>query len=72
MSRISVSSTEHTWVKSSYSGAGGHDCVEWAPSMAAISGRVPVRDSKSPHRPALVFPAAGWSCFVDFAKGRSV
>ncbi|GLF94833.1 hypothetical protein SYYSPA8_11070 [Streptomyces yaizuensis] len=40
--------------------------------MAAASGRVPVRDSKSPAGPALVFPAAQWSHFVSFAKSRAV
>ncbi|MGD3109182.1 DUF397 domain-containing protein [Streptomyces sp. YGL11-2] len=29
---------------------------------------VPVRDSKDPQGPALVFPAAGWSSFVAAVK----
>ncbi|MGP3947244.1 DUF397 domain-containing protein [Streptomyces sp. 7N604] len=56
------------WVKSSYSGNGGGNCVEWAPSFAD-SGVVPVRDSKDPHGPALVFPADDWKAFVDGVKG---
>ncbi|MDX3227034.1 DUF397 domain-containing protein [Streptomyces sp. ME19-01-6] len=55
------------WVKSSYSGNGGGSCVEWAPNIAA-SGMVPVRDSKAPDGPALIFEAAAWASFVAFAK----
>ncbi|WP_425584868.1 DUF397 domain-containing protein [Streptomyces vastus] len=29
---------------------------------------VPVRDSKNPHGPALLFPVGGWSSFVDAVK----
>ncbi|MGO4419073.1 DUF397 domain-containing protein, partial [Streptomyces sp. MCAF7] len=31
----------------------------------AASGVIPVRDSKNPNRPALVFSADGWSSFVS-------
>ncbi|MEK2475564.1 DUF397 domain-containing protein [Streptomyces noursei] len=34
-----------------------------------IPGVVPVRDSKVPHGPAVVFPEAGWSSFVAAVKG---
>ncbi|MEU3958653.1 DUF397 domain-containing protein [Streptomyces buecherae] len=56
-----------SWVKSSYSGNGGDNCVEWAPS-AVNSGVVPVRDSKDPQGPALVFDAAAWSAFVGAVR----
>ncbi len=56
------------WVKSSYSNTGGGDCVEWAPTVSAISGVVPVRDSKAPIGPALVFPAETWSSFISAVK----
>lgn len=56
------------WVKSSYSNNNGGACVEWAPAYAA-SGVIPVRDSKTPHGPALVFPASSWSSFVAEVKG---
>ncbi|MBB5933641.1 DUF397 domain-containing protein [Streptomyces zagrosensis] len=55
------------WVKSSHSGV-ENACVEWAPSRAAEAGGVPVRDSKDPHGPALVFDAAAWSSFVAGVK----
>ncbi len=50
-----------TWRKSSYSGDDGGDCIEVAPGFP---GLVPVRDSKNPEGPALVFPAAAWRAFV--------
>ncbi|MBB5933643.1 DUF397 domain-containing protein [Streptomyces zagrosensis] len=56
------------WVKSSHSGLEANACVEWAPSHAAEAGGVPVRDSKDPHGPALVFDAAAWSAFVAGVK----
>ncbi|WP_369183177.1 DUF397 domain-containing protein [Streptomyces sp. Y1] len=53
------------WRKSSYSGQGG-DCVEVADD---VIGLVPVRDSKDPDGPALVFPVEAWSSFVAGVKG---
>ncbi len=58
------------WVKSSYSGNGGGSCVEWAPAYAP-SGSVPVRDSKDPDGPALVFSADAWASFVTALKADS-
>ncbi|MFF1418393.1 DUF397 domain-containing protein [Streptomyces sp. NPDC058280] len=52
------------WVKSTYSNADGGSCVEWAPKVAVASGIVPVRDSKVPSGPSLMFATAGWSTFV--------
>ncbi|MFF4378156.1 DUF397 domain-containing protein [Kitasatospora sp. NPDC001547] len=54
------------WRKSSYSGPDGGDCVEVAPGFP---GLVPVRDSKDPHGPALVFPAAAWDSFIAAIRG---
>ncbi|MFE6750798.1 DUF397 domain-containing protein [Kitasatospora purpeofusca] len=48
------------WFKSSYSNNGGQ-CVEVS---ASFPGAVPVRDSKDPEGPALVFPADAWRSFV--------
>ncbi|MFE3769691.1 MULTISPECIES: DUF397 domain-containing protein [unclassified Streptomyces] len=55
-----------TWIKSSYSDDNGGNCVEVAPGFPGV---VPVRDSKAPHGPTLVFPEAGWSSFVAVVKG---
>ena len=56
------------WVKSSYSTGNGGACIEWAPAHAAAAGTVPVRDSKTPHAPALIFRSAAWSAFVAATK----
>lgn len=50
------------WRKSTYSGGGGNDCLEVADGHPAL---VPVRDSKNPHGPKLVFRAETWSAFVE-------
>ncbi len=52
------------WVKSSYSTGNGGACVEWAPAQAP-TGAVPVRDSKTPHAPALIFTPRAWSSFIS-------
>ncbi|WP_159767026.1 DUF397 domain-containing protein [Streptomyces sp. HM190] len=51
------------WVKSSYSGAEGGQCVEVAASFA----RVHVRDSKDTTRAALAVDPTAWTAFVEFA-----
>ncbi|MGA5818881.1 DUF397 domain-containing protein [Kitasatospora sp. NPDC094028] len=53
------------WRKSSYSGQGG-DCVEVAGGAAGV---VPVRDSKDPDGPALLFAADAWASFLAGVKG---
>ncbi|GAA1124789.1 MULTISPECIES: DUF397 domain-containing protein [Streptomyces violaceusniger group] len=53
------------WRKSSYSNGDGGDCVEVADNLP---GLVPVRDSKNPDGPALVFPAGSWAVFIASLK----
>ncbi|MGX4692106.1 DUF397 domain-containing protein [Streptomyces sp. JNUCC 63] len=53
------------WRKSSHSNDQGGSCLEVLDGHA--SG-VPVRDSKVPQGPALVFSAAGWSSFIAAVK----
>ncbi|WP_461066964.1 DUF397 domain-containing protein [Streptomyces pseudoechinosporeus] len=38
---------------------------------ADLPDLVPVRDSKTPHGPALVFPANAWGNFVGALKGEA-
>ncbi|MBD0738207.1 DUF397 domain-containing protein [Streptomyces sp. CBMA29] len=52
------------WRKSSYSGGDEGSCVEVADGHPLV----PVRDSKDPHGPALLFPADAWSAFVAEVK----
>ncbi|MFE0249691.1 DUF397 domain-containing protein [Streptomyces sp. NPDC059010] len=54
------------WRKSSYSDAQGADCVEVADNLPGAV--VPVRDSKNPKGPALVFPHQSWALFLDSLK----
>ncbi|MFC8449259.1 DUF397 domain-containing protein [Kitasatospora sp. NPDC057223] len=60
----SASALPVTWHKSSYSSDNGGDCIEAARGLAGLT---PVRDSKDPHGPALVFPAEAWQSFVSAA-----
>jgi hypothetical protein len=64
-----MSTTPHlntaVWRKSSYSNADGGECVEVADGHPGI---VPVRDSKHPHGPALIFATLAWSAFVSELK----
>lgn len=48
------------WVKSRHSDNGG-TCVEVAPGFPGV---MPVRDSKDPEGPVLVFRAEAWRSFV--------
>ncbi|MEU6660478.1 DUF397 domain-containing protein [Streptomyces sp. NPDC046821] len=50
-----------TWRKSSYSAGDGGNCLEVTNDFP---GTVPVRDSKTPSGPKLVFRAEAWSVFV--------
>ncbi|MGW7364333.1 DUF397 domain-containing protein [Streptomyces sp. NPDC054841] len=54
-----------TWRKSTYSDGSGGDCLEVNDHHPGI---VPVRDSKNPGGPKLVFRAAAWSAFVTDLK----
>ncbi|PNG16497.1 DUF397 domain-containing protein [Streptomyces cahuitamycinicus] len=62
---IPDSSSLHGWRKSTYSGSEGGSCIEFLDGYPA---GVPIRDSKTPQGPALVFPPTGWSSFVAAVK----
>jgi Domain of unknown function (DUF397) len=53
------------WRKSSYSGENGGNCVEIGEGIANVT---PVRDSKDPHGPALVFANDAWTAFVSAVR----
>ncbi|MFF9015072.1 DUF397 domain-containing protein [Streptomyces sp. NPDC014870] len=53
------------WRKSSYSGNESGSCVE---VLDGHTSGIPVRDSKSPAGPALVFTTVGWALFVSSLK----
>lgn len=54
-----------TWRKSTYSDGSGGNCLEVADGHTRV---VPVRDSKDPDGPTLVFRTAAWSSFVADLK----
>ncbi|MEV0264234.1 DUF397 domain-containing protein [Streptomyces sp. NPDC050617] len=56
--------SELTWRTSSYSSGNGQ-CVEIG---EGVRGLVPVRDSKAPSGPALVFGAEAWGSFIAKLK----
>ncbi|MGW1909451.1 DUF397 domain-containing protein [Streptomyces sp. NPDC002076] len=59
--------TPSVWRKSSYSGGGeGNACVEVAD---LDDTHIAIRDSKTPARATLTFPAAAFAPFIDSLKG---
>jgi hypothetical protein len=61
-------STPDTWRKSSYSDEGdGNSCVE----IANRDTHIAVRDSKTPARATLTFPAGAFTTFLEALKGHS-
>ncbi|MER7312983.1 MULTISPECIES: DUF397 domain-containing protein [Streptomyces] len=63
LSRAALSAA--AWRRSSCSNQAGGDCVEVADGFPGV---LPVRDSKRPQGPALVFGASAWSAFVNEVK----
>ncbi|MEU8890269.1 DUF397 domain-containing protein [Streptomyces sp. NPDC048442] len=61
--------TDIQWVKSTYSGGDGGQCLEWSPEHAARHGVVPVRDSKRPQGPTLMLTPEAFSGLVTLARG---
>ncbi|MFF6811931.1 DUF397 domain-containing protein, partial [Streptomyces sp. NPDC012403] len=49
------------WRKSSHSNGTGGECVEVADNLPGLA---PVRDSKNPQGPALLFAADAWNRFI--------
>ncbi|MFD5738156.1 DUF397 domain-containing protein [Streptomyces massasporeus] len=58
--------TPLTWIKSSYSGNDGPDCIE----VAISNPTVHIRDSKTKDGARLAFPAEVWSAFLEFTAGH--
>ncbi|MBY6307175.1 DUF397 domain-containing protein [Streptomyces clavuligerus] len=59
------------WIRSSYSGNNGGECVEWAPAHLAAHGLVPVRDSKRPDGPVLLLAPQAFAGLVELVRSRS-
>ncbi|MFG2215319.1 DUF397 domain-containing protein [Streptomyces sp. NPDC048685] len=56
------------WVKSTYSGGDGGQCIEWCPDHARATGEFLIRDSKTPDGPRLILTNEGFTGLVEFAK----
>ena len=54
------------WIKSSFSGPTGGNCVEVA---FLADGQIAVRNSRDADGPALVFTSAEWDAFLRGARG---
>ncbi|MFD4538153.1 DUF397 domain-containing protein [Kitasatospora sp. NPDC058397] len=61
---MDVKLTRASWRKSSYSGSGGQ-CVEVADGFTDL---MPVRDSKDPEGPSLLFSSSAWQAFVTATR----
>ncbi|MFF1788906.1 DUF397 domain-containing protein [Kitasatospora sp. NPDC058243] len=61
---MDVKLTRASWRKSSYSGSGGQ-CVEVADGFTDL---MPVRDSKDPEGPFLLFSSSAWQAFVTATR----
>lgn len=64
-SGISAREITAPWIKSSYSGPTGGNCVEVA---FLAGGDVAVRSSRHPDGPALIFTWAEWDAFIGGAR----
>ncbi|MER7583899.1 DUF397 domain-containing protein [Kitasatospora sp. NPDC097691] len=62
--RMHVDLTHAGWRKSTYSG-GQNGCVEVADGFTGV---MPVRDSKDPSGPALLFSSSAWQSFVTAVR----
>ncbi|GAA3867478.1 hypothetical protein GCM10023084_20710 [Streptomyces lacrimifluminis] len=69
MKKIPDASTLSTWRKSSHSDNGDGGCIEISDSHP---DGIPVRDSKNPNGPAVIFVTTTWRSFVDSVKGRDL
>ncbi|MEU9074022.1 DUF397 domain-containing protein [Kitasatospora sp. NPDC048538] len=61
---MDVELTGACWRKSSHSSGGGQ-CIEVADGFPGV---MPVRDSKDPEGPALLFHSSAWQSFVTAVR----
>ncbi|MGW2417280.1 DUF397 domain-containing protein [Streptomyces tubercidicus] len=65
MSLRIVSTLQRPNSTSTYSNPDGGQCIEVSDDLPGLT---PVRDSKNPHGPALLFEAPVWASFVAAVK----
>ncbi|UNS99861.1 DUF397 domain-containing protein [Streptomyces tubbatahanensis] len=57
-----------TWRRSSYSANNGGNCLEVADDHTGAG--LPVRDSKNPHGPTLLFTNRAWTAFLSHVRDK--
>jgi Domain of unknown function (DUF397) len=62
---ITASALPVTWRKASYSSSNGGACIELGHGLVDVT---PLRDSKDPHGPALLFTTEAVASFVAAVK----
>lgn len=65
MTALPEAAARYVWRRSSYCENGDGACLEVSDGHPNIT---PVRDSKTPHAPAILFPNPAWSAFVTAVK----
>ncbi|MEV0118126.1 DUF397 domain-containing protein [Streptomyces sp. NPDC050844] len=68
---VTTPATYASWRKSTYSGGSSGECLEVNDTAYEAHAHVPVRDSKNPHGPAVVFTAPAWTAFLTGVKSSS-
>lgn len=67
-----ASPTAHAaWRKSTYSSGSEAACLEVNDAACQAHAHIPVRDSKNPHGPAVVFTAPAWTASLTEVKSSS-
>ncbi|MEV0323327.1 DUF397 domain-containing protein [Streptomyces sp. NPDC050658] len=61
---VTAPSTYASWRKSTYSGGDSGDCLEVDDTACPTNAHIPVRDSKNPTGPAVVFASPAWTAFI--------
>ncbi|MEU2900103.1 DUF397 domain-containing protein [Streptomyces sp. NPDC001273] len=64
MNTVQSKALQLHWIKSSYSGGSGGDCIETAPTPSAIH----VRDSKDTGQGTFAVTPAAWTAFLGLAR----
>lgn len=64
---VAADPTTVRWRKSTHSGGNHDSCVEVSDGHPGV---MPVRDSKNPDGPALVFPHTAWTSFIEDVKAH--
>jgi hypothetical protein len=64
MNTVQSKALQLHWVKSSYSGGSGGDCVEVASALSAVH----VRDSKDTEQGSFAVAPTAWSAFLGLAR----